>query len=125
MSGIPAAAFGEPTLAQQALETRSVVRFDRFDLDGVDSFSVAAADNPLAAADDFTLAVVFATSSSPLNGPASAWFLNTGLVDASDFFGTTADWGLVLNASGQVGAGLGQPAAAPTPGCHWKSPLEP
>ena len=69
----------------------------------------------VAGAADFTLAVVFATGSQLMNGAQNLWFLNTGLVDGSGFFGTTADWGLVINSVGQLGAGLGSPARSVLP----------
>ena len=107
VTSIAATASGQPRLVKGALGGRSAIRFDRSD--GVDLLNVADVDSPLSGAGDFSLTVAFATATSQLNGGTSAWFLNTGLVDATGFFGTTADWGLVLNSAGQVGAGLGGP----------------
>ena len=108
VSSIPATALGTPKLSVDSLDGQSSVRFARSD--GSDSLVVAAADNPIAGQTDFSVAVVFRTATESLNGGRSAWFLNTGLVDATGFFGTTADWGVVLTSAGEVGAGLGGPA---------------
>ena len=108
VNGAAAVASGKPTLVKDALEGRSVVRFNR--ADGVDTFLLSALDNPLAGADDFSVAIAFATNAQTLNGGNTTWFLNTGLVDSTDFFGTTADWGVVMTSEGRIGGGLGQPA---------------
>jgi len=109
VAGITAPATGDPRLIQAVHDGHSVVRFDP--TDAVDAFRVAAADSPMSGADDFTIAVVFATPFAGVGG-SSLWFQNTGLVDGTRFFGATPDWGLVLNGTGQVGAGLGGPAKA-------------
>ena len=110
VAGITATSLGEPQLAHRALNQSASVRFQRSD--GIDTLTVPAASSPLSGASDFSLAVVFATESQNLNGGTNVWFLNTGLVDGTGFFGTTADWGLVLTAAGQVGAGLGAPVSS-------------
>ena len=108
VGSLSAAASGSPRLVHDALDGHSVVRFNR--VDGVDTLLVSANDNPLAGATDFALVVVFATESQLLNGGQSLWFLNTGLVDATSFFGTTAVWGLAISRDGRLGGGLGGPA---------------
>ena len=110
VAGIDALAVGLPRLAHTALDDNATVRYRR--QDGADSFVVAAADSPMSGAEDYSIAIGFATASTALNGGTAAWFLNTGLVDGTDFFGTTADWGVVINGSGQIGAGLGKPATS-------------
>ena len=110
VSGIEATAIGEPRFVDNAIEDRGAVRFNRSD--GLDALRVEAAVSPLNGATDFSIVVVFSTDSSLLNGSPSAWFLNTALLDGTDFFGTTADWGLGISSSGQIGAGLGGPATS-------------
>ena len=63
--------------------------------------------SPLANADDFTVSVVFSTSSNELVGGTDDWSNNTGLVDANRA-GFGRDWGMSLNSTGQIGTGLGQ-----------------
>ena len=102
----------EPTLVNDVLGGRSVVRFDASD--GADGFQIVQTDNPLSNAGDFSIAVVFATSSLDLQGGNEEWHLNTGIVDANSQ-GFTEDWGITINAAGQVSAGMGdgflQPAS--------------
>ena len=50
----------------------------------------------------FSVAVTFMTDSQALEGGNDEWFKNTGLVD-SNSLGFSQDWGISLNASGQVG----------------------
>jgi len=107
IQGASATAVGRPALIKGALGGRAVVRFDPED--GTDAFRVTAAASPMSGAGDFTIALVFATGSTALQGGRGQWFQNTGLIDAN-LFGAVADWGLVVNRDGQVGAGLGLPA---------------
>ena len=100
-----ALATGSPTLVHRAVGGRSVVRFSADD--GVDTFQVAADANALTDAEAFSVAVVFRTTSTSLAGAETAYFLNTPLIDASGFFGSTPDWSLVLSQAGSVGGGLG------------------
>ena len=111
---IPAASLrGSPTLVTGQWSGRSVVRFDASDANGLDSLKIRITDNPINKAEDFTVVVVFASSSSLLQGETGDWFRGTGLVDA-DNLGFGYDWGLVLNQDGQVGAGLGNGLGQPT-----------
>ena len=105
---IEATAEGQPRLIKGTFNGHSVVRFDP--TDGVDdTLRIPSAISPLGGADDFTIAVVFASSSEALRGDSSTdWFLTTGIVDAS-LAGLFNDWGLAINGEGQVVAGLGRP----------------
>ncbi|HEY7115583.1 MAG TPA: lamin tail domain-containing protein [Tepidisphaeraceae bacterium] len=98
---------GSPKLEKNQLNGHSVIRFDPSD--GNDQLRIAAASSPMAGRGDFSLAVVFRTS-TPGVGAATQWYNNTGIVDG-EIGGVTNDWGLVVNGSGQVGAGLGNPDA--------------
>ncbi len=104
ISGIVATANGQPELASGVVGGRSAVRFQP--TDGEDSFRVRAADNPLAGANDFSVAIAFRTDSQALQGANDRWFENTGLVD-SNGMGITQDWGISINASAQLSAGMG------------------
>ena len=98
---------GSPTLAKGQLGGRSVVRFDATDANGIDSLLISIQDNPLPRAEDFSVVVVFATSSAALQGGTDEFYRGTGLVDA-DTLSFSKDWGVVLNQAGQVGVGLGE-----------------
>ena len=104
VGGLTAVAEGAPVLQQGLRNGRSTVRFDG--ADGADSFRVAGNSHPMNGANDFTIAVVFATLSPGEEGVTGNWFDNTGLVDANRL-GFTTDWGLALNEAGQVSAGMG------------------
>ncbi len=80
-----------------------MVRFDPSD--GDDAFVVARDANPTAGADTFSVVVAFATDSSNLVGANGPWYQNTGLVDGNNL-GLTTDWGLSINSTGQLSAGL-------------------
>jgi len=90
----------QPQLYTNALAGHSVVRFAGA---GSQYLTVAATDSPISGSGDFTMVVVFRTS-TPGNA-SSSFYLNTGLLGA-DLPGATADWSLVINGS-QLGAGLG------------------
>ncbi|MCA9211874.1 MAG: tandem-95 repeat protein [Planctomycetales bacterium] len=95
---------GSPVLAKGAIGGRSAVRFDNSD--GSDALVIDQNLSPLSLRDDFTVAVVFATSSQSLVGDNGDWFFNTGIVDGnSKAFGE--DWGVTINAAGQLTAGIG------------------
>lgn len=102
---------GDPAHVAGALGGRSVVRFDA--ADGGDMLEVSALENPVSQADDFTIVVALATTTSDLVGGNGEWYQNTGLVN-SNTLGFSPDWGISLNAAGQaafgLGAGLGQPS---------------
>ncbi|MCA9166767.1 MAG: tandem-95 repeat protein, partial [Planctomycetales bacterium] len=104
VSGISASGFGTPTLSETGLGGRPTLLFDSSD--GDDYLTVTSNDNPLTNADDFSVVVAFSTDSDGLVGGNGNWFENTGLIDSnSNGFGT--DWGLSINANGQVSAGMG------------------
>lgn len=103
ISGKPAtqtAGAAEPQLVTNALNGHSVVRFSSA---SSQFLAVAATNSPVSGAGDFTLVVVFRTSTQ--GASSSSFFLNTGLLGA-DVSGATADWSLVIN-GGELGAGLG------------------
>ena len=102
--GVATATEGQPFLVAAAAGDRAAIRFDPSD--GLDLLRVAEQNNPLRSQTDFAVVVVFATSSADLRGDQGPWFENTGLVDASEL-GFTRDWGVSLNHTGQLSAGLG------------------
>ncbi len=104
VDSIRAASIGSPTLIPEALGGRSMVRFAP--ADGDDGFRVRSINNPLAQTGDFSVVVAFRTDSQALEGGQAEWFKNTGLVD-SDALGLTRDWGISINESGQISAGMG------------------
>ena len=101
---VVATAVGTPTWGAYQLGGRAAVHFDP--TDGDDALVVSRSDSPASRADDFSIVVAFATDSPDLAGGNGPWFQNTGLVDGSNL-GLTTDWGLSINSSGQLSAGLG------------------
>ena len=101
-----AVATGAPRLVTSAYNGHAAVRFNP--ADGNDNLRVPAAANPMAGADDFTVAVVFKATAG-LNS-RNQWYNNAGLVDAYQS-GAVNDWGTSVSSSGYVGAGLGGPAS--------------
>lgn len=95
---------GEPVLAKGAIGGRSAVRFTGSD--GIDSLKVGQAESPMSERGDFSLAVVFSTSSASHQGGNGDWFDNTGIVDANTL-GFGKDWGMTINAAGEVSVGMG------------------
>lgn len=110
IGGVEALRRGDPKLAKQLYGGRSAVRFDA--RDGDDEFRIKILENPINRADDFSVVVVFATDSQDLSGNTDEWFRASGLVDANSL-GFSNGWGVSINSSGRVGAGLeagfGQP----------------
>ena len=104
VASIQAVAEGQPRLIESALGGRSVIRLDTSD--GIDGFKVTALKNPLSGANDFSVAVAFQTASTDLQGGQADWYKNSGLVDANSL-GLTKDWGVSINAAGQLSAGMG------------------
>ncbi|MEZ6116057.1 MAG: LEPR-XLL domain-containing protein [Pirellulaceae bacterium] len=100
---------GEPVLANGAVGGRAAVRFDN--ANGADSLRVASQDSPMSMANDFSFAVVFATSADDFRSGTN-WFDATGLVDA-DRLGFADDWGLTINSQGQLMTGMGEALFAP------------
>jgi len=99
-SATQSTAENQPQFYTNALNGHSVVRFSST---AGQYLTVAAADSPISGAGDFTMLVVFRTS-TPGNS-SSSFYNNTGLLGA-DIPGVAADWSLVIN-SNQLGAGLG------------------
>lgn len=109
---------GHPVLVEGGLNGRNVIRFDASD--GVDGFRVRAVNNPLSNADDFSVSVVFSTDATNLVGDSGDWYTNTSLVDSNrQAFGK--DWGLTINAEGQLVAGMSAGDFGATPRAHVRS----
>ncbi len=104
ISGLEVSANGSPTLATDQLGGRAVINFQGSD--GADTFFLDSRLNPLTGADDFSVVVAFRTDATDLVGANSQWFQNTGIVDANQM-GFGHDWGLSVNASGQLSTGMG------------------
>lgn len=102
---------GEPVLQHTSVGARAAIRFDASD--GKDLLQVAAANSPMAGADDFSLVVVFATSATNFESGGADWFRNAGIVDGNRL-GFAADWGLAINNDGQVMAGISSGFLQPT-----------
>lgn len=111
VGSVVATGAGSPVLRHTALGGRAAIEFAPSD--GIDSFEVGNLESPMSDADEFTLAVVFSTSATQLQGTSGQWYNDTPLIDAYGL-GFANDWGVTLNAEGRVGVGLGQTAAAPT-----------
>ena len=79
--GTVATGNGQPVLVHDGIGGRPVVRFSAGD--GVDFFRVENTVSPLKGAQDYSIAVIFRTSSNDLVGAEGNWFANTGLVDGS------------------------------------------
>lgn len=79
---------------------KAVVRFD-----GVND-QLRITNQSLDGLANFSVAMVFRTSTP--GRPGGNWYDNTGIVDA-EVGGVTDDWGLALNNSGAIGAGVGNP----------------
>ena len=93
---------GTPTFVPNQIGGRGVIRFDASD--GTDYLKVDKAVSPMTGANDYSVIVAFATI-GPTVGGNGDWFESTGLVDANgQNFGE--GWGVTLNATGQVGAGM-------------------
>ena len=90
---------GMPTVHLHGMNGPNGVRFSSVTHEFL---SVTADDSPMSGAGDFSVAVVFSTSTL---GEAGEFYKNTGLV-GGDQFGTVPDWALCVNGS-QLGAGLG------------------
>jgi hypothetical protein len=99
-NAIQTVAGNQPELYTNVLNGHNTVRFSS----AADQYlAVSAADSAISGAGNFTIVVVFRTS-SPGNS-SSDFYENTGLLGA-DVPGVTEDWSFVLNGS-QLGAGLG------------------
>ncbi|MDG2385206.1 MAG: Ig-like domain-containing protein [Pirellulaceae bacterium] len=97
-------ASGSPTMEFDPSSGRALVRFNGND--GVDTLVVDSRQNPLSEANDFSVVVVFRTDDTELVGGDDQWFHHTGIVDANRM-GFGHDWGLSVNALGQVTTGMG------------------
>ena len=90
----------EPQLFTNVLNGHHTIRFSSA---SSQYLTVAATNSAVSGAGDFSIVVVFRTSTP--GSSSSSFFLNTGLLGA-DVPGATQDWSLVLNGS-ELGAGLG------------------
>ncbi len=108
--GLVVSATGAPKLVESQYGGRAAIRFDA--ADGADVLAMPLETSPMSSANDFTIVVVFATSSTNLTGANGVWYENTGLVDGNNL-GFVEDWGLSINQSGQLAAGLGAGISLP------------
>jgi alpha-tubulin suppressor-like RCC1 family protein len=99
-SATQTAADNQPQLYTNVLNGHNTVRFSSA---ASQYLTVAATNSAISGAWDFTIVVVFRTS-TPGNS-SSSFYENTGLLGA-DVPGITQDWSLVLNGN-ELGAGLG------------------
>ncbi|MEZ6116784.1 MAG: Ig-like domain-containing protein [Pirellulaceae bacterium] len=104
ISGISADAFGSPTLINEAMGRRPVVRFDQ--AGSKDWLQVGKSDNPLSGANDFSVAVLFQSNGKAADGDGVTWNTGTGLVHMNQL-GFNDDWGLTLHPDGRISTGLG------------------
>ncbi len=104
VAGVSAIASGEPGVVTDQPSGRSFVDFQADD--GADLFVVHPDLSPLTNANDFSVVVAFRTSATDLTGASDSWFRNTGVVDANQM-GFGEDWGLSINAAGQLATGMG------------------
>ena len=95
---------GLPQLQKSEIAGHWVVRFTPGD--GNDQLRVLAASNPLANQTDFRSPLSFADEAGI--GGGTNWSDNTGIIDGTQA-GAASDWGLAINSTGQVAAGLGNP----------------
>lgn len=99
-SATQTAAGSQPELYTNVLNGHNIVRFASA---ASQYLTVAAANSVISGAGDFTMVVVFRTSTQ--GNPSSSFYDNTGLLGA-DLPGSAADWSFVVN-GGELGAGLG------------------
>lgn len=103
VSGLEAIATGSPTLVTNQSGGRAMVRFGGGE--SGDRFVLGSNENPLSRANDFSVVVVFRADANSVGGN-DQWFQNTGIVDANRM-GFGQDWGLSVNATGQLSTGMG------------------
>ena len=108
---VPLQVSGTPQWKVSPESGRAAMAFEP--ADGVDSFILSSSRNPLGSANDFSVGVYFQTDSRAMVGGVENWFRNTGLVDAYQI-GFGQDWGLAMNGSGQVAAGVSGGGATAT-----------
>ncbi|MCA9197451.1 MAG: tandem-95 repeat protein [Planctomycetales bacterium] len=103
VAGRDALAIGSPTLINSEFAGQAMIQFEPTNVP--DGFRIRNQDNPTANASEYSFSITFATTASQSggNGP---WFQNTALLDASAL-GLSYDWGLSINAAGQLSTGMG------------------
>lgn len=89
----------KPTAALNAFNGHAGVEFNQ------SALMVSATDNPLGGSTNWTLCVVMKTPTVGLTS-GSAWYMARGVVGREEG-GVQNDWGLVFDANGHFGAGLG------------------
>ena len=104
IGGVVGDGSGSPILSHTAVGGRAGLQFNP--ADGTDLFRIPTSNSPLRDANDFSVVVVFSTSSGDLDGANDEWFKNSAIVDSSSL-GLAVDWGVSINREGQVSAGLG------------------
>lgn len=109
VASVEGSAEGTPVFAEEGMGSRAAFQFDASD--GLDLFRISAPQHAVAGADDFSIVVVFSTDSSSHRDGAN-WFDQSGLVDANTL-GWGADWGVSINSSGQLTAGIGERLGVP------------
>jgi hypothetical protein len=90
---------GDATLRTDAIGSHAVVNFT-----GNDGLQII--NGAMSGANDFSVAVVYRANSGV--GGSANWYQNTSLVD-SEQAGSVSDWGMAINSTGQIAAGLGNP----------------
>jgi hypothetical protein len=100
-SATQTAAGNDPQLFTQVLNGHNTVRFSSA---SSQYLTVAATNSAMSGAGDFTIVVVFRTSTP--GSSSSSFFLNTGLLGA-DVPNAAQDWSFVINTN-ELGAGLGE-----------------
>ena len=110
IGGVVGVGSGVPVLSHTAVGGRAGIQFDS--ADGPDLIGIPSSSSPLRNAKDFSIAVVFSTSSGNLDGGNDEWFKNSAIVDSSSL-GFAIDWGISINQVGQVSAGLGSGFGSP------------
>lgn len=95
-------ALNQPQVITNQFNGHNAVRFN-----GASSQSlvVAAADSIASADSSFTIAAVVKTGVAGV-GTATNWWSNTGIIDM-EVAGASNDWGIAINGTGNIGAGLG------------------
>lgn len=93
-----------PTLMRCGMGLKPVVRFNAAE---TNVLAVRAADNPFGGNTNFSLALVFQTT-TPGYTVDRNWYRNTGLLDMECAWSVN-DWGLSFSTNGQICAGIGNP----------------
>ena len=93
-----------PTLMRCGMGLKPVVRFNAAE---TNALAIPAADNPFGGSTNFSLALVFQTT-TPGYTIDRNWYRNTGVLDM-ECPGIVNDWGLSFATNGHICAGIGNP----------------